>query len=211
MTIPLDAIHPEINFHAWERSFEHHLGQIPDVLSMLVTLAQPRIGVSRGGSAFDRLQITGGNDHRDLSDTIDDAMSRDAEHLWGLLAGYAATVWEQAEQTREDAPTLPTGALSTATTARDTALVTVGWLIGHAATIYTLDEFELDVEELFRTVRRLKTVHGIHPHPRRERCDTCGKWKVENDYTDLADGTVARVGVCRGCGQTYLNGEPTDT
>lgn len=210
MTIPVNAIEPpEVLYRRWHQSFEHHLGQIPDVLSMLVTLAAPTIGVSRGGSQFDRLQITGGNNHRDLSDTVDNAMHRDAEYLWGCLARYAGYVWERAEATRKDAPALPASTLTDPSTARDTALVTVGWLIRHAEAVYALDELEEDRDELFRTVRRLKAVHGIHPHPRRERCETCGRRQVEIDYTDTADGGVVKVGVCRSCGEQYIERTPT--
>lgn len=201
--IPEDAIHPEVTYRRWVDSFEHHLGQIPDVLSMLVTLGQPSIGVSRGGSQFDRLQVTGGNEHRDLSDVIDTAVTRDAEYLWGLLGGYAATVWDRADATRADAPALTADTLASPGTARDVALLTVGWLITHATSIHTLTELEEDREELFRTVRRLKAVHGIHPHPRLGMCGTCGRRQVEYDYTDLWDGTVAQVGVCRSCGEQY--------
>ncbi|WP_139340602.1 hypothetical protein [Microbacterium sp. CSI-V] len=183
--------------------FEHHLGQIPDVLAMLVTLAQPTIGVSRGGSRFDRLQITGGNEHRDLGDTIDETLTRDAQYLWGLLTGYAATVWEQAPESREDAPDLAGGALTTAGAAKDAALLTVGWLIHHTPAAYTLQLVE-DERELFSTVRRLKAVHGIHPHPRPTLCDTCGRRRVEWDYTDVKGGGVLRVGLCRSCGETFI-------
>ncbi|TLF33250.1 hypothetical protein [Microbacterium sp. 5K110] len=190
------------DYRRWVHQFEHHLGQIPDVLSMLVTLAQPTIGVSRGGSRFDRLQITGGNEHRDLGDTIDETLTRDAGYLWGLLTGYAAAVWERAEDTRQNAPDLAGGALTSPSTAKDAALLTVGWLIHHAPTAHTLALTE-DERELFSTVRRLKAVHGIHPHPRPGMCDTCGRHKVTWDYVDTRGGGVARVGVCRSCGETF--------
>lgn len=206
MSIPSDAIDPEAAYRRWAHQFEHHLGQIPDVLSMLVTLATPTIGVSRGGSRFDRPQISGGNEHRDLGDSIDESMTRDAHHLWGLLTGYAAAVWERADTTRADAPTIPADVLTSAPTARDTALLTVGWLIGHTATIYTLTDLDTDSDELFTTVRRLKAVHGIHPHPRRERCDTCGRRQVEIDYVDSKRGGVIKVGACRSCGETFSEG-----
>lgn len=196
------------DYRRWVHQFEHHLGQIPDVLSMLVTLAQPTIGVSRGGSRFDRLQITGGNEHRDLGDTIDETLTRDAGYLWGLLTGYAATVWERAEDTRADAPNLTVSPLTTAAAAKDSALLTVGWLIHHAPTVYGISELDEDCDELFSTVRRLKAVHGIHPHPRPTLCDTCGRRRVEWDYVDVKGGGVLRVGVCRSCGETFTEEVP---
>lgn len=212
--IPEDAIHPEVTFRRWVDSFEHHLGQIPDVLSMLVTLGQPSIGVSRGGSQFDRPQVSKGgmpNEEQDLSAVLlrskgeygTQGPSGDARYLWMLLTGYAAAIWDRAETTRADAPNLTFGLINTAGTAKDAALLTVGWLVTHANTIHTLTELEEDREELFRTVRRLKAVHGIHPHPRKGLCGTCGRRQVEYDYTDLRDGTVVKVGVCRSCGEVY--------
>lgn len=191
------------DYRRWAHQFEHHLGQIPDVLAMLVTLAQPTIGVSRGGSRFDRLQITGGNEHRDLGDTIDETLTRDAGYVWGLLTGYAASVWERAEETRADAPYLAASPLTSPSAVKDAALLTVGWLIHHAPTAHTLQLAE-DEHELFSTVRRLKAVHGIHPHPRPTLCDTCGRRRVEWDYVDVKGGGVLRVGVCRSCGEQFM-------
>lgn len=194
--------HADLDYRRWVHQFEHHLDQIPDVLSMLVTLAQPTIGVSRGGSRFDRLQITGGNEHRDLADTIDETLTRDAQYLWGLLTGYAAAVWERAEDTRQDAPDLAGGVLSSPSAAKDAALLTVGWLIRHAQAVHELTLTD-DERELFYMVRRLKALHGIHPHPRPGLCDTCGRYRVSWDYTDLKDGSVLLVGVCGSCGDTF--------
>ena len=198
----------DLDYRRWVHQFEHHMGQIPDVLAMLVTLGEPTIGVSRGGSRFDRLQITGGNEHRDLGDTIDETLTRDAGYLWGLVTGYAATVWEQAPDTRQDAPDLAGGALTTAGAAKDAALLTVGWLIHHAEAAHTLQLVE-DEKELSSTVRRLKAVHGIHPHPRKELCRSCGRRSLDVDYVDTADGGDAKVGVCRNreCQTAYGPGE----
>lgn len=212
MTIPVNAIDPQAAYREWEHQYEWHLGLVPAVVEMLITLAAPTVGVSRGGSRFDRPQITGGGYYEDLD--VSDAGTgplADARDLWAMLHEYTTAVGEWIEPLRPS-PGLPDALPATAAAARDTALVTVGWLIDHAARIEPLHELDEYRDQMFYTIRRLRRVHGIHRRPRQDRrrmCTTCGERAVVVDWVTPADGSPrpVKVGVCKSCGEQYTETE----
>ena len=54
------AIDPDAAHDQWVREHEWHLGLVPAILEALVESTLPQLPVSRGGSRFDKDQITGG-------------------------------------------------------------------------------------------------------------------------------------------------------
>lgn len=200
------AIDADAARHQWERQLEYHLGLVPKLLGAMLALAEPSVGVSRGGSQFDRPQITGGGYHNETPTAhIDERAAGDAVYLWGLLAEYAEAVsaWMGAG-TR-----IPVKCPGSSQVAHDTALLIVGTLIDHAAEIWEhrqLDAFEV---EMFGEIRRqqyryLPKHDGLPQHAR--ACVTCGSERaVRVRWVDGVDGSPKprQVGVCRVCGQEY--------
>lgn len=198
----------DVERRSWVRRFEFHLDLIPKLLGALLELATPTVGVSRGGSRFDRPQITGGGFYDSIPTLpADQSAGVEASYLWALFADYATAVseWLNARTV------IPTTCPNTPRAAHDTALVIVATLIRHAAEIHQhreLDEFE---EEMFREIRRLQRRHlpdhdGVPQHAR--DCRLCGAEKaVRAVCTDALDGSPdpVLIGRCRSCGQEYRN------
>lgn len=208
---PMDAVTARV---AWTRALEYHLGLVPQLLrnsiGMAAVLGTPHIPVSRGGSQFDRPQITGGG-YYDSIPTMgyagDARAGADGPYLWSLLADYAEAVsaWLGAD-TR-----IPHDCPKTATGAHDAALIIVGTLLTYAAEVWEhreLDSFEQEMfAEIRRQQRRYAPEHdGIPQHAR--DCTTCGEQRaVRVVWVDGANGSPkpVQVGKCRVCGQQYTD------
>lgn len=215
-------IDPDAPHREWVRSFEWHLDIVPPLIDALVEATLPRIAVSRGGSRFDKDQITGGGhidnmqilDHFDVigdGHLVAGGAAADARDLWAWLTGYTAGVdaWIDAHRPKPD---LAVKVNSDPLTARGSALLIVGWLIDHADEISTVAELEAHREEMFALIRRLRGQYGVFNHPRRARpalCHVCGERRVVVDWVDAGTGSPkpVRAGKCRNCGQVYRTEE----
>lgn len=199
---------------AWTRQAEYHLGLIPQLLrttiGMAEVLGEPHVPVSRGGSQFDRPQITGGGYY----DTVpvmghagDGRAAADGPYLWALLADYAESVSEWlGAGTR-----IPHVCPKTAASAHDAALVIVGTLLKHAPEVWAHRELEVFEGEMFREVRRMQRRYlpddlGVPQHAR--TCTVCGSERaVRVRWVDGVAGSPRprQIGVCRVCGQEYTS------
>lgn len=215
------AIDPDAAHRNWVRAFEWHLDTVPLLIDALVEATLPTIPVSRGGSRFDRDQITGGGyrdnlqllDHFDVANSgqlIRQGPAADAVELWSWIVGYARAVdaWITAVR---PAPVLPDNPSPDPLTARGEALVTAGWLIDHADQIATVPELEASREEMFTLIRRLRAQYGVHRHPRRARpavCRVCGAAEVRSHWVTGPTGPGSvEVRTCRTCGDETREGE----
>lgn len=219
--LPLD---PELAHRRWVREFEWHLDLVPPLMDAIVTETLPRVTVSRGGSRFDRPQITGGG----YFDTVEmmlpslnvggtsggvepSAAARDARALWGMVADYVRRVEPAIEPTRP-APSLTSAPNPDPLTARAIALETIGWLIDHAAQVEHLDDDDYR-DGMFALIRQLRGRYGVFSHPRqpRRRCVLCGERAVSVVWVDAVNGSPkpVRAGRCSKCGQIYRE-EPGD-
>ncbi len=198
----------------WHRAFEYHLDIVPPLMDAIVTETLPSIPVSRGGSRFDRIQITGDNGHRDVSDSLVSTgpAVQDAREIWWHVVDYATAVAEWIKPERP-APELSEKPNPDPLLARGIALTTVGWLIDHAEQVRQVVELEQTMDELFAEIRRLRGKYGVSPRPRQrlELCDVCGERQVAFTWADNPSGSPkpVRVGKCRTCGETYAVAEPT--
>lgn len=202
---------------AWTREVEYHLGLVPVLLrtaiNLGVVLSAPHIPVSRGGSQFDRPQITGGGYYDAWPVMLggDARAADDATYLWELLADYATAVseWLGADTT------IPATCPNTASGAHDAALVIVGTLLKHSGEVWQhrqLDSFE---QEMFREIRRqqrrfLPQHEGVPQHAR--PCSTCGEPRsVRVVWVDGLNGSLkpTQVGKCSNCGEVYRQSEGT--
>lgn len=225
MSIPINAIDPAAIYDRWLHQFEWHLDVLPPLMDAIVTETLPTTGVSRGGSRFDRLQITGNNVVDNMSDFLRgvdvDSQGRivgggaaaDATELWGMVVEYvdAVTAWAHpdpphpASITRKPNPD--------PLTARRDAFTTIGWLIDHAPTVHTIVELEPFREDLFTLIRRQRARYGVMPHSRRPRarCTVCGSIAVTVSWVDSLNGSPKPVQAakCRTCGDvTYPDAQP---
>lgn len=217
------AIDPEAVHRRWVEQFTWHIDVVPPLMDALVEATLPRIPVSRGGSRFDKDQITGGGflDNMQLLDqfdvTTDGVMVQkgavaDARELWSWVVQYTAAVdaWIDAGRPK---PVLTPNPDPDPLSARSTALITAGWLIDHANQIAPIHELDAHREEMFRLIRHLRGRYGVFNHPRRARpavCTTCGERAVVLDWLDGANGSPRPVqgGKCRTCGEVYrIEGE----
>lgn len=206
------AIDPETARIAWTRQAEYHLGLIPALLrttlGMAQVLGEPHVPVSRGGSQFDRPQITGGGYYETVPTmgyASDGRAAADGPYLWALLADYAESVseWLGAD-TR-----IPHACPKTPNAAHDAGLVIVGTLLKHATEIWAHRELEVFEGEMFREVRRMQRRYlpddqGLPQHAR--DCTTCGELRaVRVVWVDGDNGSPkpVQVGKCRVCGEVY--------
>ena len=219
MSIPVDAIDPTATARRWSEKFTYHLDLIPVVLEAIVETTLPALGVSRGGSRFDRPQVTGGGyqdtmsamlavfDQSGRADGIQpSAAVKDARELWSWLVEYTNAVDAWIAPTRP-APTLASRPDADPLTARALALPACGWLIDHADTIHTVTELDEHSEAMFTEIRRLRGRYGVTPRPRtpREMCTTCGRRDVVAAWASDPSGSPKpiRVARCRSCGETW--------
>lgn len=204
------AIDPEASYRLWSRQLEYHLGLVPKILGAALAMSTPHIPVSRGGSQFDRPQITGGG-YFDSVPTggAESFAAGDATYMWALLAEYAESVSEWLA-----APTrIPTRCPSTSRGAHDASLIIVGTLIDHAALIWEHRQLDMFEGEMFREIRRqqrrfLPQYEGEPQHAR--PCMTCGEPSAVRVVWADADGgsrKPVQVGKCRVCGEVYKNEE----
>lgn len=203
MTIVLD-----VDLARWQRRFEWHLDLIPKLLGAQITLGTVVVGVSRGGSRFDRPQVTGGGYYDQIPD-IDQRTAADATYLWSLFADYTTAVGEWLGATT----VIPSDCPDTARAAHDTALVIIGTLIDHAPAIHEhrqLDDFETEMfAEIRRMQRRYLPQHEGTPQHARDCLESCGGVRtVRAVYVDAENGSPVPVLVakCTACGKTYSDG-----
>lgn len=209
------ALDPETARVRWTHQLEAHLGLIPGLLSTALSLdiaaATPHIPVSRGGSQFDRPQITGGGYYNSAPVMIgsNPRAAGDATYLWSLLADYATAVseWLGADTT------IPSKCPSTPRGAYDAANVIVGTLLHAAGEVWehrVLDSFEQDMfAEIRRQQRWLLPSHRGMPQHARD-CTTCGEPRsVWVTWVDGPNGSPkpVQVGKCKTCGQEYRQNE----
>lgn len=199
----------DVEHDRWKRCIEDHLGLVPTLLAMLLDLAVPKIGVSRGGSRFDRPQITGGGyDEQDPTMSIDDRAAGDALYLWELLADYATAVSEWLDATT----TIPTRCPDDRQVAHDAALLIVGTLLQHTDAIYEHRELADFEDHVFHEIRSMRARHGIFNSPRRrppELCMLCGEVEVRTHWVTSRTGPRSvEVMRCARCGDETRGEEP---
>ena len=214
MTDIIMAIDPDAAHREWARQVEYHLGLVPALLGATVTLAAPKIGVSRGGSRFDKPQITGGGFH-DEAPVIDAGPAVDATYLWDMFAEYTTAVgaWLGA------VTNVPTRCPNTPTAAHDTALLIVGTLIAHRDLIWEHRQLDAFEQALFAEIRRQQRRHlpkwdGLPQHARPCIGDGeypgCGSERaVRVRWEDDPSGgpKPRQIAVCRVCGHVYESKE----
>ncbi|MFI8593764.1 hypothetical protein ACIGCK_04950 [Microbacterium sp. NPDC078428] len=200
----------EIDYRRWVDSWLYHLDQIPPLLETTMLLAAPRVGVSRGGSRFDRPQVTGGGyiDNIPITDT---STTVDADLLWATLHAYLHAVATKAgnlpplaEHDRLWNTTTPTAPPD----ARARAIEATGWLADLVEHVVDWPELAPLEDELFALIRRMKGRYRSAGTARRARpraCATCGEVAVVVDWVTPGNGSPkpVQVGVCRVCGQQY--------
>jgi hypothetical protein len=214
MTIPLDAIDPEVHTLRWRRSFEHHLDLVPPVMDAVVSATIPHIPAGR----FDQDKVTGGGvvdnmtaflrgvDVDDTGRITDVGAAADAQHLWWWVVSFTRAVLSNVKVVRS-VPDLPEKPNADPLTARADALLIIGWLIDHADQIEQLTVYQDDIDEMFQEIRHLRGKYGVHERPRRPRarCAICGTVSVVVTWVDGPHGSPkpVKAGKCRECGQEY--------
>ncbi|WP_137843840.1 hypothetical protein [Microbacterium sp. 2FI] len=191
----------------WHRAFEWHLDVVPPLIEVIVWMTFPSIPVSRGGSRFDKIQISGGGYFDNIPDEIPgDAAAQDAKDLWWWLVEYTRAVAEWIIPDRP-APALDDKPNPDPLSARSVALTTIGWLIDHADRVRDVAELDEHMNEMFTEIRHLRGRYGVFPRPRRQLdlCRTCGARQVVFGWVSNPNGSPKpiRVGKCRTCGETY--------
>jgi len=216
------VIDPDAVHRRWVHEHTWHLDIVPHLIDALVEATLPRIPVSRGGSRFDKDQITGGGwvdslaalDQFDVTTdgtVVQKGAVADARELWDWLIGYTSAVAEWIEPERP-CPPLPGKVNPDPLTARGEALLIVGWLIDHADPISQVTELDTHRAEMFRLIRHLRGRYGVYDHPRRAKpaiCRTCGERAVVIDWVDPGNGSPKPVmgGKCKTCGEVYRQDE----
>lgn len=220
------AIDPDATHRRWVHEYTWHLDCVPSLMDALVEATLPKIPVSRGGSRFDRPQISGGGyfDTMQLLDAFDVTTEgtmvqkgavADARELWDWVTAYvgAVSAWLNqpvAPPLAADLPPVVPGSrpIADPLTARATALVTAGWLIDRADRIAEIGELEEHKTAMFTLIRHLRGRYAVYNHPRRARpagCTTCGERAVVIDWVDAGTGSPKPVmgGKCKTCGEIY--------
>lgn len=200
----------EHDYRRWVASYSWHVDQLPLLIETTGTLALPSIGVSRGGSAFDRPQVTGGG-YYDSVPIRDGGATADSRELWALL-------WRYLGEVRTHLPAAPTIAQvvpENADTARRTAYTVTAWLAENVEQISDLHEVAPVEDDLFALIRRLRGRYATAGTARRARprtCTTCGEAAVIVDWVDGANGSPrpVQVGLCRQCGEVFPPEELAD-
>lgn len=219
MTIPVNAIDPEAEYREWVRRYEWHLDRVPEILTALLTEAEPNVPVSRGGSRFDRLQITGGGHIENIPDVLprDQPAILDATTLWAQFVGYLEAVRAHTGEALPLTPEAitwgrgrPLTEVATRTVA-DQATIATGWLVDRVHHIVDWPDLGPTEDELQSTVRHLRGKWGVHSRPRfeREPCSTCGSRAVLAGWADTPEGAVKTLR-CRRCGETTTPGRNED-
>jgi len=216
------AIDPDAAHDQWMREHEWHLELVPSILEALVESTLPQLPVSRGGSRFDRDQITGGGfydttptvhfDYDRYAGVIAQGGAADARELWDeLIDYYSAAVSVVAKPTRIP-PTVSIKPDADPLTARGEALITIGWLIDHGEQIAAAPTLAKEPEDLFVVIRHLRGRYGVFNSPRRrkpETCTVCGEYQVRSVWVGSRIGPRSvEVKRCRTCGNETRE-EPT--
>lgn len=203
MTIPSDAIDPEAGYREWVRQYFWHIDQIPALLETVGVLATPSIGVSRGGSRFDAVQITGGG-YYDNVPIRDGGATADSEELWMTVRQYLDAVRRHGT----DAPALGLSFPGVVDVARREAYRVTAWLADHVEQIVDWADLGPLEDEMFSLIRRMKGRYrgaGTERRARPRVCELCAEAAVVVDWVDGSSGSSEPVqaGVCRACGTTY--------
>ncbi|MFJ4038216.1 hypothetical protein ACIPVB_09015 [Microbacterium sp. NPDC090007] len=190
-------------YQRWVTSYVWHTDQLPLLIETTSTLALPSIGVSRGGSAFDRPQVTGGG-YYDSVPIRDGGATTDSRELWALMWRYL----EQVHSHLPAAPTVDRDVPQDTGTARRAAYTVTAWLAENVEAISDLHDVAPVEDDLFALIRRLRGRYATAGTARRARprtCTTCSEAAVIVDWIDGANGSPrpVQVGLCRSCGETF--------
>lgn len=208
------AIDPQAAHDAWVREHTWHLDLIPAIMDALVEATLPTIPVSRGGSRFDRDQVTGGGyfdatpttqfDYTEVGGIRYQGAAGDARLLWSDLLEYLTAAIDAVEEPARRAPAVGATPNADPISARSEALLVVGWLIDHGEQIASAATLRREPDELFALIRRLRGVHGIFNSPRRtkpELCAICGEAQVRSVWVSGPNGAGSvEVKRCSTCG-----------
>lgn len=207
-------IDPDAAHDRWIREHTWHLDLIPDLIYVIVEATLPQIPVSRGGSRFDKDQITGTKqfDISDLVDRIDTGAAEDARQFWGEVVEYTQAAARAVLRPSRPAPVLTSRPDPDPLTARGIALTTAGWLIDHGEHIASAPVLDREPDALYVMIRHLRGRYGVFQHPRRQplgRCVVCGEVKVETRWATSKDGRARSVEVkrCAHCGHEIREDE----
>lgn len=218
----LQIIDPQAAHDQWVREHEWHLELVPAIIDALVESTLPQLPVSRGGSRFDKDQITGGGfydttptvhfDYDRYAGIIKQGPAADARDLWLELVTYLDAAVQVVMTPIRSAPGVGYRVNADPLTAQGEALVTVGWLIDHGEQIAAASTLAKEPDELFRLIRHLRGRYGVFNSPRRrkpEACNICGEYQVRSTWVGSRIGPRSvEVKRCRTCGHETRE-EPT--
>jgi hypothetical protein len=218
----LQIIDPDAAHDQWVREHEWHLELVPAIIDALVESTLPQLPVSRGGSRFDKDQITGGGfydttptvhfDYDRYAGILPQGGAADARELWDELLDYLHAAVKVVEKPTRNPPTLASKPDADPLTARGEALITIGWLIDHGEQIAAAATLAKEPDELFRIIRHLRGRYGVFNSPRRrkpEACDICGEYQVRSVWVGSRIGPRSvEVKRCSNCHHEIRGEEP---
>lgn len=217
------AIDPAAAHDLWVREHEWHLNLVPAIIDAIVEATLPKLPVSRGGSRFDKDQITGGGyfdaipidqfDYTGGGFTYRGAAA-DARELWTELVEYLDAAVRVVEEPARPVPVVSSRPDADPLTAKGIALVTVGWLIDHGDQIAEAPVLTREPTDLFALIRRLRGRYGVFSGPRRQKpetCLVCGEPEVRSHWVNGTSGPRSvEVKRCRTCGDETRGPEPVE-
>lgn len=222
MNDQMTIIDPDAAHDQWVREHEWHLELVPAIIDALVEATLPQLPVSRGGSRFDKEQITGGGfydttpavhfDYDHHAGVQRTGAAADAQELWLELVTYLDAAAQVVMSPMRDCPPVGYRVNADPLTARGEALLTVGWLIDHGEQIAAAPVLAKEPDELFRVIRHLRGRYGIFNSPRRQKpeaCEICGEYQVRSSWVSSRIGPRSvEVKRCRNCGHEIRGEEP---
>ncbi len=210
----LQIIDPDAAHDQWVREHEWHLEQVPAIIDALVEATLPQLPVSRGGSRFDKDQITGGGfydsaptvhfDYDTWAGVQPTGAAAEAQELWDELSVYFDAAVDVVTEPDRPAPDMARKVDADPLTARGQALIVIGWLIDHGEQLAAAPVLKIEPDDLFRLIRRMRGRHGVFNAPRRrkpELCMVCGEHQVITVWVSSPTGPRSvEVKRCRTCG-----------